>query len=75
MYIDYFFYYYTNICTNKRCKINIKITPICLGVNTLSSGGLEVVSAKVMSYKSDKMQYSSVLLGKNIGKCGGRCNS
>jgi hypothetical protein len=43
-------YYYTNIRTNKECKINIKITPTCFGVNTSSSGSLQVVLAKVRNY-------------------------
>jgi len=30
----FFFYYYTNICTNKWCKTNGKITATCFGVNT-----------------------------------------
>ena len=54
--------YYTNICTNNRCKINIKITSTYFGVNTPSSGSLQVVSAKVMNYYNDKIQYSSVSL-------------
>ena len=36
------FYYVTNICKNKQCKINIKITPTCFGVNTASSGSLQL---------------------------------
>ena len=31
-------------------KIKINITPICFGVNTPSSGNLQVVLAKVMNY-------------------------
>ena len=31
-------------------KINIKITPTCLFVNTPFSGSLQVVLAKVMNY-------------------------
>jgi len=41
------FYYYTNICINKWCKINIKITPTCFDVNTSSSGGLQVLLVKL----------------------------
>jgi hypothetical protein len=43
-------YYYTKLCTNKLCKINIKIIPTCFGVNTPSSGSLQVVLAKVLNY-------------------------
>ena len=43
-------YYYTNICTNKQCKININITQTCFVVNTPSSGSLQDVSANVMNY-------------------------
>jgi len=37
-------------CTNKQCKINIKITATCFGVNTPSSGSLQVVLAKDLNY-------------------------
>jgi len=42
--------------------IYVKITPTCFGVNTPSSGSLQVVLAEVMNYQNDKIQYSSVLL-------------
>ena len=35
------------MCKNKWCKVSIKITPTCFGVNKLSSGSLQVVLAKV----------------------------
>ena len=43
-------YQYTNKCTQKQYKSNIKINPTCFGVLTPSSGGLQVLSAKVMNY-------------------------
>ena len=43
-------YCHTNISPNKRCKINIKITPTFFGVNTPSSGNLQVVPSKVINY-------------------------
>ena len=43
-------YYYTNICTNKWCKIYIKATATCFGVNTPSSGNLQVLSSIVMNH-------------------------
>jgi hypothetical protein len=33
---------YTNICKNKYCKINIKITLTCFGVNAPSLGSLHL---------------------------------
>jgi len=36
--------------------INIKITPTCFGVNTVSSGSLQVVLAKAMNYYNDKIK-------------------
>ena len=33
---------YTNICKIKWCKIYIKIAPTCFGVNTPSSGSLQL---------------------------------
>jgi hypothetical protein len=50
LYLLIHIYFYNNICTNKQCKINIKITATYFGVNTLSSGSLQVVLAKVMNY-------------------------
>ena len=43
-------YYYTNKCTYKQYKIDIKIALTCFGVNTPSSGSFQFVPAKVMIY-------------------------
>jgi hypothetical protein len=36
-------------------SVETKITPTCFGVNTPSSGSLQVVFAKVMNYYNDKL--------------------
>ena len=43
-------YYYTNRCTRKYYKINIKIAATCFGVSTPSSGSSQFVPAKVTNY-------------------------
>ena len=40
----------TNVHVNRIKKINSIIAPTCFGVLTPSSGGLQVVTVKVMNY-------------------------
>jgi len=42
-------YYIPTLAQTYSVKVNIKITPTCFGVNTPSSGSLQVVLAKVMN--------------------------
>ena len=44
-------YYFTSICTNKYYKINTEFTPTCFGVNTPSSGSLQIVRAELWVMK------------------------
>ena len=52
-------YYYTNTCKNKLCKINIKIIPTCFGVNTPSSGSLQLCQLKLWTIKM--IQYNIIV--------------
>ena len=44
------------------------MTPTCFGVLTPSSGSLQVLSAKVMNYWKDKIQYSSITVTDKMCK-------
>jgi hypothetical protein len=62
------------ICTNKYCKFILKSLRH-ISVQYTAFRQFTVVLAKVMYCYSDTIQYSTVLLWYNIGKCGCICNS